>query len=76
MNKKYNVPGDFSSLTGHDRLEDYLKLKTEVQIDREAYWAKVAERIDWFEKWTDVNKTNYHDAHCLLYTSPSPRDRG
>ena len=58
MKKKYNVPGDFSSLTGYNSLEEYLKLKTDVHTDNETYWAKVAERIDWFEKWTDVNKTN------------------
>ena len=69
MIKKYNVPGDFSSLTGYDSLEEYLKLKTDVHKDSDAYWAKVAERIDWFEKWTDVNKTNYHDAHIEWFTS-------
>ena len=69
MIKKYNVPGDFSSLTGYDSLEEYLKLKTDVHTDPEAYWAKVAERIDWFEKWTDVNKTNYHDAHIEWFTN-------
>ena len=69
MIKKYNVPGDFSSLTGYDSIEEYLKLKTEVHTDPEAYWAKVAERIDWFEKWTDVNKTNYHDAHIEWFTN-------
>ena len=69
MIKKYNVPGDFSSLTGYDSLEEYLKLKTEVHTDPEAYWAKIAERIDWFEKWTDVNKTNYHDAHIEWFTN-------
>ena len=58
MNKKYNVPGDFSSLTGYNSLEEYLKLKTDVHTDNEAYWAKVAERIDWFEKWTDVKIKN------------------
>ncbi|MDG2188454.1 MAG: AMP-binding protein, partial [Candidatus Marinimicrobia bacterium] len=69
MIKKYNVPGDFSSLTGYDSLEEYLKLKIDVHKDSDAYWAKVAERIDWFEKWTDVNKTNYHDAHIEWFTN-------
>ena len=49
MNNKYNVPRDFSSLTGFNSLEEYLKRKTSAHADIETYWAQVAERIDWFK---------------------------
>ena len=67
--KKYNVPGGFSSSIGINTLEDYLKIKESAHSDTDMYWAKVAERIDWFEKWTHVNKTNYHDAHIEWFTN-------
>ncbi len=67
--KKYDVPGGFSSSININILEDYLKIKESAHEDIEAYWAQVAERIDWFEKWTDVNKTNYHDAHIEWFTN-------
>ena len=67
--KKYNVPGGFSSSIGINTLEDYLKIKESAHSDTDIYWAKVAERIDWFEKWTHVNKTNYHDAHIEWFTN-------
>jgi len=67
--KKYDVPGGFSSSININTLEDYLKIKESAHEDIEAYWAEVAERIDWFEKWTDVNKTNYHDAHIEWFTN-------
>jgi len=69
VSKKYNVPGDFSSSIGFNSLEDYLKIKASARGDIDAYWAQIAERIDWFEKWTDVNKTNYHDAHIEWFTN-------
>ena len=67
--KKYNVPGGFSSSIGINTLEDYLQIKESAHSDTDMYWAKVAERIDWFEKWTHVNKTNYHDAHIEWFTN-------
>ena len=67
--KKYNVPRGFSSSIGINNLEDYLKIKESAHKDADTYWANVAERIDWFEKWTHVNKTNYHDAHIEWFTN-------
>ena len=67
--KKYNVPRGFLSSTGINSLEDYLGLKNSARKDPSAFWNKVAERIDWFEKWTDVNKTDYHNAHIEWFTN-------
>ena len=67
--KKYNVPGGFLSSTGINSLEDYLGIKDSARKDPSTFWSKVAERIDWFEKWTDVNKTDYHNAHIEWFTN-------
>ena len=67
--KKYNVPRGFLSSTGINSLEDYLGLKNSARKDPSAFWNKVAERIDWFEKWTNVNKTDYHNAHIEWFTN-------
>ena len=67
--KKYNVPGGFLSSTGINSLEDYLGIKNSARKDPSTFWSKVAERIDWFEKWTDVNKTDYHNAHIEWFTN-------
>ena len=69
MSKKYNVPENFSSLTGLNSLEEYLIIKESAKTENEAYWAQVAERIDWFEKWTDVNKTHYDKSHIEWFTN-------
>ena len=67
--KKYDVPGGFSSSININTLKDYLKIKKSAQSDTDTYWAKIAERIDWFKKWTDVNKTDYHNAHIEWFTN-------
>ncbi len=69
MSKKYNVPREFSSQIGLNNLEEYLDLKESAHSDIDTYWSHVAKRIDWIQPWTDVNKTNYHDAHIEWFTN-------
>tara|TARA_B100000497_G_scaffold125956_1_gene163577 strand:- start:63 stop:1991 length:1929 start_codon:yes stop_codon:yes gene_type:complete len=69
VSKKYNVPRGFSSQIGLNNLEEYLDLKESAHSDIDTYWSHVAKRIDWIQPWTDVNKTNYHDAHIEWFTN-------
>ncbi len=40
-------------------IKDYESLYKESVEDREAFWAKVAEELEWFEKWDKVLEWNY-----------------
>ena len=58
--KKYPIPLAFTSSLGFNDYDQYQLVRENAQEDSNAYWESVAERIDWFEKWTDLNKTDYH----------------
>ena len=42
--------------------------------DIDGFWRDEAQRLDWIRPFETVKDTSY-DKDCLLYTSPSPRDR-
>ncbi len=66
--KKYSVPKNFNSAIGHNSLDNYQSLRKNAKQDSNSYWESVAKRIDWFDKWTTVNNTDYSKAHieCFL----------
>ena len=66
--KKYSVPKNFRSSVGHNSLDNYQSLRENAKQDSKSYWESVAERIDWFDKWTDVNNTDYSKAHIEWFT--------
>ena len=66
--KKYSVPKNFHSSVGHNSLDSYQFLRENAEQDSKSYWESVAERIDWFDKWTDVNNTDYSKAHIEWFT--------
>jgi len=67
--KKYSVPKNFCSSVGHNSLDNYQSLRKNAKQDSNSYWELVAERIDWFDKWTTVNNTDYSKAHIEWFSN-------
>ena len=67
--KKYSVPKNFNSSIGHNSLNNYQSLRKNAEQDSNSYWESVAERIDWFDKWTTVNNTDYSKAHIEWFSN-------
>ena len=67
--KKYSVPKNFRSSVGHNSLDNYQSLRENAKQDSNSYWESVAERIDWFDKWTTVNNTDYSKAHIEWFSN-------
>ena len=65
--------------------DDYEKLYSQSITDPISFWGEQGNRLDWYAPYTKIrdysyNKNNlyikwYEDGICLLYTSPSPRDK-
>ena len=68
----------------------YAEIYKAWQADPEAFWMEASEAIDWvrapskalwdekaplYEWFKDAQVNTCWNAVCLLYTSPSPRDR-
>ena len=67
--KKYSVPKNFNSSVGHNSLDKYQSLRENAKQDSNSYWESVANRIDWFDKWTTVNNTDYSKAHIEWFSN-------
>ena len=67
--KKYSVPKNFNSSIGHNSLDNYQSLRKNAKQDSNSYWESVAERIDWFDKWTTINNTDYSKAHIEWFSN-------
>jgi len=67
--KKYSVPKNFHSSVGHNSLDRYQSLRENAKQDSNSYWESVANRIDWFDKWTTVNNTDYTKAHIEWFSN-------
>ena len=67
--KKYSVPKNFRSSVGHNSLDNYQSLRENAKQDSNSYWESVANRIDWFDKWTTVNNTDYSKAHIDCFSN-------
>ena len=67
--KKYSVPKNFNSSIGHNNLDNYQSLRKNAEHDSNSYWESVAERIDWFDKWTTINNTDYSKAHIEWFSN-------
>ena len=61
--KKYPVPKKFNSSIGHNNLEHYQSLRKKAKIESNSFWESVAQRIDWFDNWTNVNNSDFSKAH-------------
>lgn len=59
MNKKYEVPQNWKKNAWVD-LESYERLYPESVKNKEAFWAKQAERLHWAKKFETVKKTSFH----------------
>ena len=67
--KKYSVPKNFKSSIGHNSLDNYQSLRKNAEQNSNSYWESVAERIDWFDKWTTINNTDYSKAHIEWFSN-------
>lgn len=67
--KKYSVPKNFHSSVGYNSLDSYQSLRKNAEQDSNSYWESVANRIDWFDKWTTVNNTDYSKAHIEWFSN-------
>ncbi len=67
--KKYSVPKNFNSSIGHNSLDNYRSLRKNAKQDSNSYWESVAKRIDWFDKWTTINNTDYSKAHIEWFSN-------
>jgi acetyl-CoA synthetase len=50
----FNPPAEFSSKAHIKSMADYDHLYEEADRDPEAFWARIASELDWFEPWTKV----------------------
>jgi acetyl-CoA synthetase len=64
----YPVPDAFAA-TARIRREDYARDYAASVADPDAYWAKVAQRLDWFTAPTTIKDVSYHvkDFHIHWY---------
>ncbi|MCC7197915.1 MAG: acetate--CoA ligase [Gammaproteobacteria bacterium] len=58
MAKVYPVPADFAD-AGTVSSVDYQRMVAESAADPEAFWARVAERIDWYVKPTRIRDVSF-----------------
>jgi acetyl-CoA synthetase len=62
-NHIYGVPDDFAA-TANVSAADYERLYAESIDDPDAFWGKVARRIDWIKDFTVVKDTNFAADDC------------
>ena len=67
--KKYPVPKKFNSSIGHNNLEHYQSLRKKAKIESNSFWESVAQRIDWFDNWTNVNNSDFSKAHVEWFSN-------
>jgi len=61
--KKINPPLKFSENAHVKNMDQYKKEYNESIADRNAFWAKKAERISWVKKWDSVGEFDYVNAN-------------
>jgi len=61
--KKNNPPLKFSANAHVKNMDQYKKEYNESILDRNAFWAKKAERISWVKKWDSVGEFDYVNAN-------------
>jgi acetyl-CoA synthetase len=54
----FEPPGEFARSAHVKSLDDYEALQAEAAADVPAFWAKQAERLDWFRKWDTTLEWN------------------
>ena len=70
--KLFKVPADWAKNSYVNQSSYEAKYKESIN-NNEKFWADEGKRIHWFKPYTKVKDVIY--STCLLYTSPSPRDR-
>jgi len=58
----FDPPSDFSSRAHIKSMADYQALCDDARTDPEAFWARIAHELDWFEPWAKVLDWNVPDA--------------
>ena len=57
----FPVPADFAPATGIDRAA-YARMRAEAAKDPAAYFARMAERLDWIRPPTEIKDVSFHEA--------------
>ncbi len=65
-NKVFDIPEEYKKIALIDD-ETYQKMYKESIEDPEGFWAKQAERLDWFKKWDKVREYDYHKAEIAWF---------
>ena len=73
----FNPPEAFVAQATVSGMDGYNALCAEAEADYEGFWARLAnEHLAWQTPFTrTLNEDDAPFYNCLLYTSPSPRDR-
>ncbi|HQU85847.1 MAG TPA: acetate--CoA ligase [Pyrinomonadaceae bacterium] len=65
-NRVFPPPAEFSQDAHVKSFKEYEKMYAEAAKDPEAFWAKQAEHLDWFKKWTKV--LEWEEPHAKWFT--------
>ena len=55
----FNPPKEFSEKAYIKSMEQYEEMYKRSMEDTEKFWAEIAEKFHWFEKWGKVRSYNY-----------------
>jgi acetyl-CoA synthetase len=64
--REFPPPADFSRSARIGSLEDYEQLRAEASASPEAFWARMAEELEWFKKWDTVLEWNLPHAKWFV----------
>ena len=65
MSELFEIPQNFKDTAWADD-EKYQQMYRQSLENPEAFWAKQAERVDWFKKWDKVLDWNYPVSYTHL----------
>ena len=58
---KIKPPKTFSQSSHIKSFNDYKRIYNESLKDKDQFWSKVSERIDWYKPWETVKKYDFHE---------------
>ena len=61
QNAKIQPPKTFSQNSYIKSYNEYKRIYNESVKDKDQFWSKVSERIDWYKPWETVKKYDFHE---------------
>ncbi|MDM7998704.1 MAG: acetate--CoA ligase [Dehalococcoidia bacterium] len=65
--RKFDPPKSLSKNAWIKSMAQYKKIYKESIEDPEGFWARIAEDIDWFKKWTKVREYDFVNGHIKWF---------